>query len=84
MRTHASHLGSVRIATSVRAHATAWLIAAVLAAVGATGLSLSLVSGSGSGSGSGMNGPSISPASVTGTFVYPPAQRLSSGKYLYP
>jgi len=82
MRTHASHLGSVRIATSVRAHATAWLIAAVLAAVGATGLSLSLVSGSGSGS--GMNGPSISPASVTGTFVYPPAQRLSSGKYLYP
>jgi hypothetical protein len=80
MRTHASHLGSVRIATSVRAHATAWLIAAVLAAVGATGLSLSLVSGSGSG----MNGPSISPASVTGTFVYPPAQRLSSGKYLYP
>jgi hypothetical protein len=81
MRTHATHLAAPRIAAGMRAHAIAWLIAALIGVAAAASLTLALASGSG---GSGVNRPSASPASYSPDYEYPPAQRLSSGKYLYP
>ncbi len=79
MNAHVAHSSALRIVDSVRAHTVAWLVATLLLAAATT--AVLLANGGGS---SAYGGPSVSPASVHGNFVFPPAYQTSSGKYLYP
>jgi hypothetical protein len=82
MTTHVAHPGALLVARAVRAHALVWLIAAVVLASAAAAL-IATTSGP-TRSSATARGPLASPSSVTGNFVFPPAERTPSGKYLYP
>ena len=81
MSTYLPHSPVAAVVGSVRSHALLWLVVTALVLAAATA-ALIVAINSGSSAQSAPVGPSISPASVQGDYVYPPPYHSPSGKYL--
>ena len=82
MTVQVAHPRVATVANAIRAHALVWLLAAAVLITSANTLVAGLSSHGGGAATS--RPPSVSPSSVTGDFVYPPAERTGPIKYLYP